>query len=98
MFPNVFKYERRGRAEWNEIKEQIGEEPQRSLFKTDSDYEGTRDGYRRALSKTEFYREFVKDKIERGQRTSILVGKLYTVYILCIYCRLQKQIWRAVKS
>ena len=78
MFPDVFKYERRGRAEWNEIKEQIGEEPQRSLFTTDSDYERARDGYRRALSKTESYRDFVKDKIERGQRASSLVGNLYT--------------------
>ncbi|MGB0329591.1 MAG: hydroxymethylglutaryl-CoA synthase, partial [Candidatus Poseidoniaceae archaeon] len=36
------------------------------------------DGYRRAISKTPEYMEFHKERIEKGQRASSLIGNQYT--------------------
>ena len=78
MFPDVFRYERQGTPMWAELAEQLGESPQRERFELESDYEAARDAHRRAISKTDVYRRFVAEKIERGQRASSLIGNLYT--------------------
>ena len=36
------------------------------------------DSYRRAVSKTEAFKQFVEDRIEKGQRASSLIGNQYT--------------------
>ena len=78
MFPDVFRYERQQLPIWNEVVAQIGELPRREDFARESDFDAARDAYRRAISKTDVYRRFVEEKIEKGQRASSLIGNLYT--------------------
>lgn len=78
MFPDIFRYERQDTPMWNDLIAQIGEAPRRGDIELESDYEAARDAHRRAISKTDVYRTFVAEKIERGQRASSLIGNLYT--------------------
>jgi len=82
MFPDVFRHERMGSAEWSAIEKVIGEMPKRDYFDDDPDgtaaYEMASDTYRRAISKTPEYMSFHADRIEKGQRASSLIGNQYT--------------------
>ena len=55
-----------------------GPAPSRDAFDNEDEFESARDRYRRALSKTEAFKTFVAQRIERGQRSSSLVGNQYT--------------------
>ena len=82
MFPDVFRHDRRGTEVWKKIVEEIGEEPLPEHF--DDTPEGLEefgrlnDAYRRAISKTEEFKQFANERIERGQRASSLIGNQYT--------------------
>ena len=82
MFPAVFAYERRGSASWTDVEAEIGLPP--SIDDFDDTPEGqaehakAMDGYRRSISKTQAYREFHAERIEKGQRASSLIGNQYT--------------------
>ena len=82
MFPAVFAYERRGSASWTDVEAEIGLPP--SIEDFDDTPEGqaehgkAMDGYRRSISKTQAYREFHAERIEKGQRASSLIGNQYT--------------------
>ena len=81
MFPDVFRHDRIDTDMWPSVVEQIGEQPE----KPSSDdpealvaWEKEMDGYRRAISKTSEYIQFHKERIEKGQRASSLIGNQYT--------------------
>jgi hydroxymethylglutaryl-CoA synthase len=78
MFPDVFRYDRRGLDVWDAIVDQIGPEPRPANFADGPSFERASDQYRRAISKTPQFREFVATRIEKGQRASSLVGNQYT--------------------
>lgn len=78
MFPDVFKHDRRGTAQWDAIVAEIGPEPQVGDFEDQASFERAKDGYRRKLSKTDAFRTFVSERIERGQRASSQIGNQYT--------------------
>ncbi|MCW5518310.1 hydroxymethylglutaryl-CoA synthase family protein [Aureitalea sp. L0-47] len=44
--------------------------------------------WERAASKSEMYRQFVKDKIEKGERASSLIGNMYTASIFMAFLSL----------
>ena len=52
--------------------------PEESDFETTEEWERAMDGYRRSVSKTESFKQFVEDRIEKGQRASSLIGNQYT--------------------
>lgn len=82
MFPDVFRHDRRHLEMWEDIVAEIGPEPVREDFEDTPEgeiaYEKTQDAYRRAISKTEAYRDFHATRIEKGQRASSLIGNQYT--------------------
>ena len=82
MFPDVFRHDRRNLPIWDEIESEIGPEPVRANFPEgiagDSDFESANDGYRRKISKTDHFKQFVEERIEKTQRASSMVGNQYT--------------------
>ena len=58
--------------------------PQHNIITEESDFDSIdewdkeMDSYRRAISKTESFKQFVEDRIEKGQRGSSLIGNQYT--------------------
>ena len=78
MFPDVYRFDRRGLPVWDEIVAQIGPEPRAEDFADEAAFHRASDQYRRALSKTPQFRAFVAERIEKGQRASSLVGNQYT--------------------
>ena len=78
MFPDVFRHDRQHLDSWKQVEEEIGEMPEESDFETTEEWERAMDGYRRSVSKTESFKQFVEDRIEKGQRASSLIGNQYT--------------------
>ena len=78
MFPDVFRHDRQHLKEWEAIEEEIGPAPLESDFENEADWDKSMDSYRRAISKTESFKQFVEDRIEKGQRASSLIGNQYT--------------------
>ena len=78
MFPDIFRHDQYRLPSFDAVREQVGDFPNRDDFADDDAYEVARESYRRRLSKTEAYRSFAEQKIERGQRASSLVGNQYT--------------------
>jgi len=78
MFPDVFRHDRQHLDSWKDVEAVIGSMPEESDYETIEDWEKDMDGYRRAVSKTESFKQFVEDRIEKGQRASSLIGNQYT--------------------
>lgn len=81
MFPAVFHHDRKDTDMWHSVVEQIGEMPVKPDNQTEQameEWQSEMDSYRRAISKTNEYIEFHKEKIEKGQRASSLIGNQYT--------------------
>ncbi len=82
MFPDVFRHDRRHLPVWGKITEEIGPEPLPGDFpdtpKGLDEFERANDTYRRLISKTEEFRSFAEDRIEKTQRASSLIGNQYT--------------------
>lgn len=85
MFPDVFMMDRKNTQIGDAIMKQIGEDPSADETKmaslSASEQEKVKNGYRRLISKTEEYRKFTADKIEKTQKASGLVGNQYTASI-----------------
>ena len=80
MFPDVFRHDRRGTAVWDEIVDEIGIEPLIEDFDDTpegmAEFDKANDGYRRAISKTQAFRnlqmkELSEDKELQPNRKSI---------------------------
>ena len=82
MFPDVFRHDRRNLPIWEKITEEIGPEPLPSNFPDTpegiEEFEKANDSYRRLISKTNEFRTFVEQRIEKAQRASSLIGNQYT--------------------
>ena len=82
MFPDVFRHDRRNLSTWLDIEKEIGPEPLRENYSEgedgDTDFERANDSYRRMISKTDEFRSFVHERIEKTQRASSMVGNQYT--------------------
>ena len=78
MFPDIFKYDRQGTEAWASLEAEMGPEPIQSSFDHEDAWIQARDAYRRKISKSHTFKDFVRDRIERGQRASSLIGNQYT--------------------
>lgn len=82
MFPDVFRHDRRNLPVWEKITDEIGPEPFPDHFPDTpaglESFEKANDSYRRQISKTEEFRVFVEERIEKAQRASSLIGNQYT--------------------
>lgn len=82
MFPDVFRHDRRHLPMWEKITDEIGQEPLPDDFPDTpmglEEFESANDVYRRMISKTEEFRSFVDERIEKTQRASSLIGNQYT--------------------
>lgn len=82
MFPDVFRHDRRHLPVWKEITKEIGREPLPEKFPDSPEglnqFEKANDQYRRLISKTELFNDFVKERIEKTQRASSQIGNQYT--------------------
>ena len=79
MFSEIFMEEAKLRGDWEEIEAVIDmERPHPQDFDNQEAYEKAYGKYLRAITKTDAYRAFVNEKIEKGERASSLVGNLYT--------------------
>ncbi len=82
MFPDVFRHERQALPMWADIEAEIGPAPDKPADDASPEAaleaERAQEDYRRRVSRTEAYRTFVTEKIERGQRASSLIGNQYT--------------------
>lgn len=78
MFPAVFHKDRQGTEAWAEVEAEVGPAPVREEGMDDAAWDSEMDRYRRAISKTEAYRAFHLERIEKGQRASSLIGNQYT--------------------
>jgi len=82
MFPDVFRHDRRLLPSWKRITDEIGQEPLPEDYpdtpKGLEEFETANDTYRRLISKTEEFRLFVDERIEKTQRASSLIGNQYT--------------------
>lgn len=63
---------------WDDVEAIVGAPPSRNDDQDDAAWEKAMDQYRRAISKTEAYVSFHRDRIEKGQRASSLIGNQYT--------------------
>ena len=70
MFPDVFRHDRRHLPMWEEIVSEIGPEPFPEDFEDSAEgleeFEKANDSYRRLISKTDAFKEFVDRKIGRA--------------------------------
>jgi hydroxymethylglutaryl-CoA synthase len=83
MFAEIFMIESQRRGDWPELERELGmERPQPGAFESEKAYGKAYGEYLRAITKTGRYRNFVKEKIEKGERASSVVGNLYTSSIL----------------
>ncbi|MBJ29009.1 MAG: hypothetical protein CMB61_02990 [Euryarchaeota archaeon] len=82
MFPDVFRHDRRDLEMWDKITQEIGPEPFPSDFpdtlEGQDEFERANESYRRLISKTEEFKIFVEQRIEKTQRASSLIGNQYT--------------------
>jgi len=78
MFPAVFHRDRAGTAMWPAVEAIVGPAPERGDSMDEDAWHATMDAYRRAISKTEAYTTFHRERIEKGQRASSLIGNQYT--------------------
>ena len=82
MFPDVFRHDRRHLPIWEKITAEIGPEPLPENFPDTpegiEEFEKENDSYRRLISKTEEFRVFVEERIEKTQRASSLIVNQYT--------------------
>jgi len=78
MFPAVFHRDRAGTAMWPAVEAIVGPAPERADTMDEDAWNATMDAYRRAISKTEAYTSFHRERIEKGQRASSLIGNQYT--------------------
>jgi hydroxymethylglutaryl-CoA synthase len=82
MYAELYMEESKKRGDWERTAALIEQpEPQREQYETAADYEKAKAQYLRAITKTERYRRFVAEKIEKGERASSKVGNLYTASI-----------------
>ena len=82
MFPDVFRHDRRHLPMWEKIVSEIGPEPFPEDFEDSAEgieeFEKANDSYRRLISKTDEFKQFVDRRIEKTQRASSLIGNQYT--------------------
>ena len=79
MFSEIFVENAKLRGNYEALLEELGmPEPVAEDYEETALYQKAKAQFYRAVTKTNSYRKFVTEKIEKGERASSLVGNLYT--------------------
>lgn len=82
IFSEVYMDELKRLGLWDETQANLGmEQPVATDFETPEAFEKAYGKFLRLITKTDAYRTFVKEKIEKGQRASSEVGNMYACSI-----------------
>ncbi len=82
MFSEIFYAEAKKRGDDDILIQEMGQtEPQIHQFDDEASYQDALAKFLTAVTKTERYKRFVMEKIEKGERASSLMGNLYTASI-----------------
>jgi hydroxymethylglutaryl-CoA synthase len=82
MFSEIFYAEAKKRGDSDILIQEMGQtEPMAQQFEDESSYQEALSKFLTAVTKTERYKRFVVEKIEKGERASSLMGNLYTASI-----------------
>jgi hydroxymethylglutaryl-CoA synthase len=82
MFGEIFWQELKANGQAATFTSQLGRnEPQRSEWESEAEYDQAKADFWRAITKTDKYQLFVQTKIEAGERASSLVGNMYAASI-----------------
>ena len=77
----LFMFSMKKQGKWKAFAETLPEEPIAENYNDLELYEADRVGFLRAITKTDDYRAFVKEKLEKASRASSLVGNMYACSI-----------------
>ncbi len=77
----LFMISLKERGLWDEYAKDILEEPVKENFNDSSEYESARVKFLRSITKSDGYRQFVNQKLEKAQRASSLTGNMYACSI-----------------
>lgn len=77
----LFMMSLKNQSKWAALAEHLPSEPVEANYADNAEYEKDRVGFLRAITKTDEYRAFVKEKLEKAQRASSLVGNMYACSI-----------------
>jgi hydroxymethylglutaryl-CoA synthase len=77
----LFMMAMKAAGKWDSFAEALDPEPERSAFASDEEYEKAASYYLRSITKTDVYRAFVNEKLEKAQRASSSVGNMYACSI-----------------
>lgn len=78
MFPDLWAAERLNEPDFRKVLDEVGLPPLPADSASEEAHERACDAYRRQLSRTEAYRAFAAERLDRGHRASALVGNQYT--------------------
>jgi len=77
----LFTFSQKQQGRWLTFAENLPTEPYEADYTDNAQYEKDRTGFLRAITKTDEYRAFVSEKLEKAQRASSLVGNMYACSI-----------------
>lgn len=77
----LFMISLKNRGLWEEFSEPLGDEPLRENYDSSEVFESARVKFLRSITKTEGYKSFVNQKLEKAQRASSLTGNMYACSI-----------------
>ena len=77
----IFMLSLKNQNKWAAFAENLPPEPVQANYTDNAQYEKDRVGFLRAITKTDEYRAFVNEKLEKAQRASSLVGNMYACSI-----------------
>lgn len=77
----IFMMSLKKQGTWAAFAENLPAEPVASDFEDSALFEKAQSGFLRAITKTDDYRAFVNQKLEKAQRASSLVGNMYACSI-----------------
>ena len=81
----LFMFSMKKQGKWAAFAENLSEEPIADNYSDLELYEADRVGFLRAITKTDEYRTFVKEKLEKASRASSLVGNMYACSIFLAF-------------
>ena len=95
VFSEIYKMEMEEAGTWPGLAETLGlVEPVPQDYENPVEYEAAYGKMLRAVTKSEQYRSFVHDKLEKGQRASREVGNMYACSIFLALMSILEADWR----
>ncbi|MEM9051275.1 MAG: hydroxymethylglutaryl-CoA synthase [Bacteroidota bacterium] len=89
----LFMMSKKKDGSWAAFSENVLEEPKTEDYEDQDTYEGAKGKFLRSITKTPEYQEFAKEKLEKAEKASSLVGNMYAASIfLAMMSTLEKDL------